>query len=230
MNNYLLRETAKGNYSYSVAPEIMIGASKKLMLHAEAFFGNAMDKFDFDGAAVYGKYRFYSNDELHKHFRMAVYGRLAFSNNMIMQPAIDLTGKNSGEELGIVATKLLNRFAVSAGTSVLHANDIPDLYKIYLGWGSNAVNYNLSFGKLFLPKEYRDFKQVNLNGMLEFVGQVNTMNGKGYLDLAPSLQVIFLSRLRLDAGYRFPLLHGLYRMQDKGFLLRLEYNLFNAYK
>jgi len=130
----------------------------------------------------------------------------------------------------LVATKLMDRIALSAGGSFLHAADISDMQKIMSGTGGNAVNYSFSFGKLFLPKEYKNFRQANLNGMLEFLGQVNTANGKAYLDMAPSVQLIFLSRMRLDAGYRFPLVNELYRAQDKGFLLRLEYNMFNAYK
>ena len=230
-NNYLMRETATGNYSHSFAPEIMLGASKKLMLHGEAFFGYDISRFNFDGASFYAKYRFYSADEVHCHFRMAAYGKIASSDNPVTQPAIDLAGRNSGAEAGIVATKLMYKIAVSAGGSFVHAWDNSGNNKFVLGRGSrNAFNYNLSFGKLFLPKIYKTYRQVNLNGMLEGLGQTNAGTGRSFIDLAPSIQLIFFSRMRLDMGYRFPVLNSLSREQDRGFLLRLEYNFFNAYK
>ena len=231
LNNYLLRETATGNYSYSVAPEIMVGISKKLMLHGEAFFGNNIRRFDFDGASFYAKYRFYSADEVHSHFRMAAYGKIATSNNSITRPAIDLAGRNSGAEAGIVATRLMYKIAASAGGSFVHAFDNSGNNKFgYNGNAGNAFNYNLSFGKLFLPKTYRTYKQVNLNGMIEWLGQTNAGTGRSFIDLAPSAQLIFFSRMRVDLGYRFPVVNTLYREQDRGFLLRIEYNIFNAFK
>jgi hypothetical protein len=76
---------------------------------------------------------------------------------------------------------------------------------------------------------YNSYEQTNLNLMLEMPGQVNLGNGKMYLDLAPSIQLIFFSQLRVDAGYRFPVVNKLQRMADRGFLLRLEYNLFSVW-
>jgi hypothetical protein len=53
-----------------------------------------------------------------------------------------------------------------------------------------------------LPKEYKDYRQTNLNLMIEFLSQVNTGSGKYYMDIAPSVQMIFNSQSRLDIGYR----------------------------
>ena len=229
-NNYLLRENATGNYHYSGAVELMYGVSKKLMIHGETFFGNEPKQFRIDGASVYAKYRFYAEDEVHSHFRMALTGKLSGVSTEVSQAAIDLAGKNSGAEFGIIATKLMHKTALSAGISFVHAfNDKTDNKFITSGNG-NALNYNLSLGQLFLPKEYTDYKQTNLNGMLEFLGQTNTRSGNTYIDLAPSLQLIFFSKVRLDAGYRFPVVHSLSRSADRGFLLRVEYNFFNAFK
>ncbi len=231
INNYLMQQNASGNNMYSVAPELMVGISKKLMVHGEFFFGNDARQFQYDGASVYVKYRFYTEDEVHKHFRMALTGKLASSNNVVTQPAIDFTGKNSGAELGFVATKLINKIAISAGGSYVNAFDNAANNKFaYVSQSRNAFNYNLSFGKLFLPVEYKNYKQTNLNGMFELLGQTNAGSGNTFLDMAPSLQFIFLSKIRMDVGYRFPVVRSLERRSDRGFLLRVEYNFFNAFK
>ncbi len=81
-----------------------------------------------------------------------------------------------------------------------------------------------------LPKEYTDYNQTNINLMVEMLGQYNLGFHKSYIDLAPSIQFIFLSKMRLDLGYRFPVVNNLTRTADRGFLLRLEYNFFNVYK
>jgi hypothetical protein len=230
-NNYLMQNKASGNYSYAFAPEIMLGVSKKLMFHAESFFGNDVSRFKFDGASVYAKYRFYSEDEVHTHFRMSLYGKAAVSNNAILQPAIDLAGRNSGAELGIVTTKLLNRLALSAGGSFVTAFNNAGSNKFPGGFpGKNAFSYNLAVGRLILPVEYKSYEQANVNIMLEMLGQTNTTTGHTFIDLAPSLQFILLSKIRLDAGYRFPVVTSLSRISERGFLMRIEYNFFSFFK
>jgi hypothetical protein len=94
----------------------------------------------------------------------------------------------------------------------------------------NALYYTLSVGKLMLPKEYNSYNQVNLNLMCELLGQTNMGNGNSYLDIAPAAQLIFSSRFRFDLGYRYPLVSTLYRTAPKGVIVRLEYNIFNAFK
>jgi hypothetical protein len=65
--------------------------------------------------------------------------------------------------------------------------------------------------------------------MLEMLGQVNAGSGRSYLDAAPVVQLIVMSRMRIDGSYRFPVLNDLYRMSPRGFLIRVEYNFFNVY-
>ncbi len=230
LNNYLMREPGINNYH--LLPEVMIGVSKKIMLHGELFFSNRDNIFKYEGGSVYAKYRFYSLDEVHSHFRMAAYGRLSFNNSDIHQPAIDFFGHSSGYEAGLIATKLINKVAISAGSAVLRANDnsfgkekFP-----YSNGSRNAISYSLSIGRLMLPKEYNSYDQVNVNMMCEFLGQTNTATGKTFVDIAPSVQFIFNSRMRFDLGYRYPLVSTLYRTAPKGAILRLEYNIFNAFK
>ncbi len=92
------------------------------------------------------------------------------------------------------------------------------------------MSYSLSAGRLMLPFAYTDYKQTNVNLMTELLAQTNLYSGKTYLDLAPSVQFIFLSKMRLDLGYRFALIDDLERTADNGFLVRLEYNFFNVFK
>ncbi len=231
LNNYLMKERLSSKYNYHLIPELMWGVSKKIMIHAEGFFSNRNDQLKAEGGALYFKYRFYSEDEVHSHFRVAAYTRGSINNSDIHQPAIDLNGHNSGYEAGLVATKLINKLALSANASFLHATDNSAGNKFpYLDKNRNAIGYSFSVGQLILPKKYTSYEQTNFNGMVELLGQTNINNGRTYLDLAPSIQFIFLSKMRLDAGYRFPLLNDLQRTADKGFLLRLEFNFFNAYK
>jgi len=231
LNNYLMKERSSSKYNYHLLPELMWGVSKKMMIHAEGFLSNRNNQLKAEGAGLYVKYRFYSEDEVHSHFRVAAYARGSINNSDIHQPAIDLNGHNSGYESGLVATKLINKLALSANVSFLHATDNSTGNKFpYLNKNRNAVGYGFSVGQLILPRQYTSYGQTNFNAMVELLGQANINSGKTYLDLAPSVQFIFLSKMRLDLGYRFPLLNDLQRTADKGFLLRLEFNFFNVYK
>ncbi len=228
-NNYLMFENPSKKANYHLLPEVMWGVSKKIMVHAVAFLSNRDNRFVAEGGQVYLKYRFYSVDEVHSHFRMALYGRYSFNNSDVHQRAVDLNGHNSGYEGGFVATKLKNKVAVSASASYLYATDNGKEKFIYNMKSRNAANYTLSIGKLMLPKEYTGYKQTNVNLMFELLGQVNFETGYSFLDIAPSVQFIFLSKMRLDAAYRIPLVKDLTRTAPGGFLVRLEYNIFNAY-
>jgi hypothetical protein len=208
----------------------MVGISKKIMLHGDVFISNRNKALSTEGGSVYAKYRFLSNDDVQKHFRMAVYGRYSFNNSDIHQQEINLYGHNSGYEAGIIATQLLHKVALSSGVSYLKAMDNGNNHKYPYGSNnSKAINYTLSIGKLMLPKEYRDYKQTNLNLMVEFLNQYNLGSGKYYMDIAPAVQLIFSSVARIDVGYRRELTTTFYRTAPNGLFLRLEYNLFNVY-
>ncbi len=231
LNNTLMKENNSGKYNYHLLPEVMLGLSANLMIHVEGFLSNADDKFTAEGAAIYAKYRIFSEDEVHNHFRIALYTRAAINNSDLHQPAIELSGHNSGYEAGMVLTKLVNKIAYSAGGSLVHATNNSRDKKYFVNDGlRNAFAWNVSFGKLMLPKEYTSYGQTNVNLMMEVLGQTNFGNGRSYVDIAPTIQFIILSKMRLDAGYRFAMVKDLGRSATNGFLLRLEYNIFNAFK
>ena len=230
LNNSLMKETGTDTYNYHLIPEVMLGVSKNIMVHAEAFLSNRNNSLVAEGGALYLKYRFYSKDDVHSHFRMAAYAKGSFNNSDIHQAAIDLNGHNTGIETGLIATQLINKIALSAGTAYLYASDNSNGNKfIYGNENRKAINYNFSVGKLMLPKEYTSYTQTNLNLMMEVLGQTNLHTGKSFVDLAPSIQFIFLSRYRLDFGYRFAVVKDLFRTAPGGGFVRLEYNIFNAY-
>lgn len=230
LNNYFMPESYTNKTDYQLIPEIMVGVSRRLMIHGDVFLSNRNKPLSTEGGSIYAKYRFISNDEVQKHFRMAAFGRYSFNNSNIDQEEINLYGHNTGFEAGIVATQLLHKVALSSGLSFLKALDNGSSNKfLYGNLNSKAINYTLSVGKLMLPKEYTDYKQTNLNLMLEFLNQLNLGSGKYYMDVAPSVQLIFNSVARLDLGYRQQLSSSFYRTTPNGLFIRLEYNLFNAF-
>jgi len=228
-NNFMYQKNSNG-YRYMLAPEIMAGVSKKIMLHIEGFLSNMNGDFKLNGGTVYAKYRFFSIDDVHSHFRMAAYMRGSISNLPIQQPAIDLLLMNSGVETGIVATQLIKRTAISTSVSHLYAADNANSHKFSYGNKyRNALSYTISAGRLMLPKEYTSYNQTNVNLMVEALGQTNLYSGKSFIDIAPSVQFIIKSQMRVDIGYRFAMINNLQRNSENGALLRLEYNIFNAF-
>jgi hypothetical protein len=226
----MMQESSDKSNNLHVFPEAMIGVTKNIMFHTEGFFSNRNNTMKFEGGSLYMKYRFYSIDEVHSHFRVAAFARLATNNSDIHQEAIDLNGHNSGYETGLVFTKLINKVAVSSSHALVHAEDNRSKNKfIVANTGRDAYNFTLSVGKLMLPKEYENYSQPNLNMMLEILGQTNLKNGKTYLDAAPLLQLILKSRMRIDFGYRYAVSNVLTRTSPNGFLLRFEYNIFSAF-
>lgn len=109
VSNWLMHERNTGNINYHLIPEAMWGVNKNLMLHAEGFISNRTNGLGLEGAGVYAKYRIYSNDALYKHFRAALYGRVAYNNSDIHMEEIETNGHNSGMELGLITTQLLHR-------------------------------------------------------------------------------------------------------------------------
>jgi len=221
---------------YLLNPEVMVGISRTIMVHANTYFSNnpksssSSESFTYNGAGLYLKYRFFSQDEVHSHFRIAAFVEVASSNVLIEQPAISLNGNSTGYEAGLVATKLINKVAMSASAAYIRAYNNQDNKFPYGRDSRSAFDYTLSLGKLMLPKEYTSYNQTNINLMVELLGQYNPALNVGYIDMAPSVQMILQSRMRVDAGYRFPLSDNLFRTNPRGFLIRFEYNIFNAYR
>lgn len=225
----VMKELVGTGYNTHVMPELMYGVTNKLMVHSTAFVSNRNFTFVGEGFGLYAKYKFFNRDEVKRHFRMATFARYSFNNADIHQEEINLIGHNSGYEIGMNATQLLNKVAISGGLSLIKAINNGNRYQFPINQSSSALYYTLSFGKLMLPKKYTGYNQTNVNLMCEFLGQSLLPNGKTYLDLAPSIQFIFLSKMRLDLAYRQELYKSMQRTAPSGFFFRLEYNFFNVY-
>jgi hypothetical protein len=228
MNSTMKKINESANVSHSM-PELMYGINNKWMIHTTAFMSNLNKPLDFEGASFYLKHKFINQDDIKKHFRMAGFGRYSFNKSKIHQEEINLIGHNTGYELGINATKLANRVAISFSVSYMKAinNGQKTLFPKFTT--DKAIYSTLSVGKLILPKKYIDYRQTNINLMCEFLSQNLINDDKKYLDIAPSIQFIFLSKIRLDLAYRKQLYSNMVRTAPNGFFIRLEYNFYNIY-
>lgn len=229
MNGFMFEKD--GRLNYHNMPELMWGISRKWMVHVQGFFSNRQEGgIKTEGASFYAKYRFLSKDDIQSHFRMAAYGRYSMNNADIHQQEIETMGHNTGYELGLIGTQLLHKVAISSSLSYERALDNKPSYKFPETESNSAMNYTLSVGKLMLPKVYKNYNQTNMNLMLEVLGQRLNDSGKSYLDIAPSVQFIIKSQARIDFGYRRELYSTMKRTAPNGFVVKLEYTLFNVFK
>jgi hypothetical protein len=214
-----------------IMPSVSLGLSAKWMLSAGASFADMhTDNFRWESVWLYGKYRFLSRDELHSHFRMAAFADIAYTRSPFHFDEVSLQGDKDGIQLGIIATQLWHKLALSATvshTQVLHDSRFDKvLYqpsRIY-----QAMNYSLSAGYLVLPREYTSYKQTNLNLYLEMMAQQSLDRKAYYVDLAPALQLIFNSNTKLNIGYRFQLGSDMERMATHSWQITLDRTFLNA--
>ncbi|GEO11202.1 hypothetical protein [Segetibacter aerophilus] len=220
-------------YSNRYVPKVIVGVDKKLMIDASASFSNyyRLDRLQFDGAKIYGKYRFLSVDDVHKHFRMAAFAEGGFSNHSYLYEEMTLEGDNDGIKAGLIATQLFNKFALSATTSYtkIFVEDAATHHDV-LNHSTQMVSYSLSAGYLLLPKEYTNYKQINLNLYLELLGDKCLDNDRYLIDLAPALQLIFNSKTKLNIGARFQLESNMLRVGQRTIQVGLERTILNVWK
>lgn len=216
--------------SYRFNPELMWGISKNFMLHLNFYASNMQQSnFHFEGGGLYFKYRFLSINNNKRHFRMAAYAKGAIINNPINYSEINLGGDNSGFTTGIIATQLLHKLAISfTGGYIQGFNNLNN--NLSSTQAHNAINYSMSFGYLLFPFEYKNYDQPNLNIYAEFLGKYNPKTGEQFFDFAPGIQLILKSKMRLDFSFRRQIDGNMLRINNQEFILKFEYNLFNAYK
>lgn len=211
---------------------LQYGISKQLMVHGYTTFSDMYGLgYKWESVRGYAKYRFLSVDQVHKHFRAAGFGRIAYSKNKWVYDEIDLDGDQSGWQLGLVATQLLHKLAISASGSINRILYF-DKDKSFRPPVRNAFDYSLSAGYLLLPKEYKDYKQTNLNIYCELLGQKDLKSNKYYADIAPALQLIFNSATKVNIGARFELSGNMHRMAEpyRTYMISIEHTILNAVK
>jgi hypothetical protein len=229
-----MRSVHDGKIKQRYMPEVMLGLSKIWMVHGTLFFSDMHEgRFIWEGAKLYAKYRFLSKDDVHKHFRMAAFGAAAWSRNHLDHNDINLWGDQSGVQGGLIATQLINRWAFSATGSMVQALNGERWQKrldLEPPWAFEALQYSLSAGVLVLPRTYTNYDQTNLNLYVELLGHrnLNYPREKYYVDLAPSLQLIFKSTGKLNVGYRFEVASDIYRFSRGQFMISYEHIFLDA--
>lgn len=232
-SNIVTRQDPYNKFMQRYTPEVLVGINKNWMLKTGATFADMhTDNFRWESVYLYGKYRFLSSDDTHSHFRMAVFGEAAYSRSPFHFDELSLQGDKSGLQVGVVATQLWHKLAISGSVSHLQGlhssrNDktiyVPS--RIY-----QAMNYTFSAGYLLLPVEYTDYKQTNLNLYTEFLAQQSLDRKVYYVDFAPALQLIFNSSTKLNVGYRFQLGGDMQRMAKNSWQVSVERTFLNALK
>jgi hypothetical protein len=222
-----------GRFSQRYMPEIMFGFSKNLMVHVSATFADMhTNNFAFESTGLYAKYRFLSFDDIHKHFRMAVFADASYTRAPFHYDEITLMGDKSGVGAGIIATQLWKKFALSATvghTQVLDESRSNDV--IYVpSRNYQSMEYSLSAGYLVLPRQYTDYRQTNLNVYVEMLAQQTLDRPTYFLDMAPAIQLIFNSNAKLNIGYRFQVggKGTMDRMTNRSWLIAFERTFLNA--
>ncbi|WP_336518609.1 hypothetical protein [Pollutibacter soli] len=209
------------------------GLSNKLMFHVGSTFSDmySYPEFQWESVNAYLKYRFLSKDEIHKHFRAAVFMEGSYSRNDMFYDEISFDGDQSGIRTGVIATQLLHKLALSTTLSVSQVlneqrwdKTTPDPYSY------QSFNYSLSAGYLIFPFKYTSFKQTNFNLYLELLGSQALDKKLYYVDLAPAMQFIFNSTIKLNFGYRFQLDGNMHRMAKQSYMVSLETVFLNLLK
>ena len=232
-DHFITSDNRFNRMSNRLMPQVMLGLSKKWMVHFGTTFANMhTSDFRYESVNVYAKYRFLSKDDIHQHFRMAVFAEASATRVPFHFDEISLMGDKDGIDLGLIATQLWHKLAVSATVTHTQVLDPSRNNKVIYVPSRNyqAMSYSLSAGYLLLPKEYTDYRQTNLNIYLEMLAQQTLDRKTYYIDMAPALQLIFNSNFKVNLGYRFQTAGNMYRMANNSWQLSFERTLLNALK
>lgn len=232
-DHFVTSDNIYGRFSHRLMPQLMLGLSKKWMVRLSGSLANMhTPDFRYESVSLYTKFRFLSKDELHKHFRMAVFAEGSMTKSPFHYDEITLMGDKDGIQLGLTATQLWHRLAVSATVAHTQVLDPSRNNKVIYVPARNyqSLDYSLSAGLLVLPKEYTDYRQTNLNLYVEALAQQTLDQPTAYLDLAPALQMIFNSNAKLNLGYRFQVAGDMRRMATSSWLISFERTFLSALK
>jgi hypothetical protein len=208
--------------------EVQLGHRKNWMTHLASTFSDMYTSgMRWESVRMYSKYRVYSHDDVHKHFRAAVFGEMAYSVNRPMYDELNLEGDQSGMRGGFIVTQLLHKLAVS--TTVSYTRSFQERIKhVNHRFNYNAFHYSLSAGYLLFPRKYQSYRQTNVNLYLEMMGSQSVDTRNAYLDMAPAIQLILNSTSKVNVGYRFQLNGNMRRMASNAFHVSFEHTLLNV--
>lgn len=232
-DHFVTSDNIYNRFSQRFMPQVYVGLSRKLMFSISGTISNMHTPgYRYESLRLYTKYRFYTTDAVHRHFRLAAFAEGSLTKAPFHYDEISLMGDKEGISAGLVATQLWHRFALSGSVSHTQLLDRSRFNKvIYVPKRIyQSVNYTVSGGYLLFPKEYTDYKQTNLNLYTEVLAEQVPGAGKYYIDLAPAVQLIFNSNAKLNIGCRFQASGNMKRMTDKSWQVSFERTFLNALK
>jgi len=229
---------------YTIKPPIMLYGG--ISTRYEGLQQYVPNRLLAEGAYIGVRWRFLSFDGPNRHFRMALGGEASGALHPAQHPPVHLWGQQTGGGLNLTATYLYKKLALSAnvgGVATVGSaqwGELPVRYQ-----AGQAINFALSAGMLVLPFRYKDYRQTNLNLYAELLGSYYTggaitglgllpgtraFTGPWFLEVAPAVQVIVRSRLRLDFAVRVPLVATEHHLTHYTGYLAAEYYLFGKQK
>lgn len=212
-----INEPGSVNLARLLIPSISYGISKKIMISASFQFSNnpfnPTPNFGFNGFKIYSKQRLISTDKKKYHTRVssfikyANHGKWNLPNYKFIINNYNLDFQDTGVEVGLIATQLVNKLAISvtSGFGII-SNTTAD--GAYDDKNFNSIHNSISAGYLLFPRKYKSYKQTNFNIYLEYL--TSTILSKNYpfrynkfmSTFAPGIQFIIMSRSRLDFSYK----------------------------
>ncbi len=227
-----------GNYA-----DNFIAYHNSIGYHTHGIKNGGKYPFIYNSFTANMRYRFLSVDGTKSHFRMVAYAELSSGKGAHAIAEPDLMGSTSGAAVGMTATKLKNRFAISGTIGGIfpqqHNEALSDSIIIGIKHGK-AFNYSLSMGLLCLPLKYKDYKQTNVNIYAEFIGKaykgakiyrngeevlidhVPALGKGNYMEFRPSVQFIFDSNLRVDLSYGMPIYNRSYMHTSPVYFITIQ--------
>lgn len=236
-----LEVTASGsNHHDTILPANLLShthaANGASIYSAQSFTRGLHYPFLFAGFNFYAKYRILSFDGDKSHFRVALFGDYSTVKAAHDEAEPDLLEDDGGWEAGFIATKLINRLAISLTAGYIqptfHFTEYQSQYvyptqvtKLYYG---SAIEYDLSCGYRLFPAVYtNNYSESNFNIYVEFLGKrydsaTVKVNGEiaaiktpilmkgNYIEIHPGIQWILNSNTRVELSVGYPLLNHSY--------------------
>lgn len=224
-DHYFSYDKVFGRQAYRVLPEVQIGVYKKLSLYLGITFSDMHTVgFEYESCFMFAKYRFLTLDDIHKHFRMAVFINASKTEAPFHYDEAGLSGDKTGIDAGVISTLLSNKFALSATVSHIQLLDTSRFRDVvYLPQRVyQAMYYSLSAGYLLFPREYHGYNQLNVNLYLETLAQQSLNKNTYYIDLAPAVQFIISSNTKINIGYRFQTASNMDRTSKNSWTFSVE--------
>jgi hypothetical protein len=168
---------------------------------------------------------------MHKHFRMAAFINGSRSVAPFHTDEVELMGDKTGIAAGIIATQLWHKFALSATishTQLLDKSRFKDVIYVPVRL-YKAINYDVSAGYLLFPREYKSYKQLNMNLYFETLVQQSLDPSKDYIDMARAAQLIINSSSKLNLGYRFQVGFSMQLMSKRVWIISFEQTFLNVF-